>query len=319
MNVTRLPSKRREFLELHIEAVDVSYVSALRRIAQADVPVLAIDHLEVIRNDTSYDDTYLLHRFGLLTINSDYASRVLFQLDCTCRCIDENCAECRSGKVNERKKHKCAKRCPSCSVEYRLHIRNDTPLVSREQLAYTHRVIECSDPRFQFNCLYADAARETAAYFAHDGLPEEAFDFQLLSLGPGQELEVRMYARKAIGYANAKWSCARAWFSNRPRIQAPESGRAAITECPNGAYTYSNDMEDFTRLEPERCVRCGICEDPKVHKGSASESMRIDELPESFDFHLQALGQLPPESILQQSAAILVEKIENIMKAFSVY
>lgn len=75
---------------LIIEGVDVPFVNALRRICMVEVPSMAIEKVEVIKNDSRIFDEVLAHRLGLVPLTTDLESIVLHS-ECDC---DDHCPRC---------------------------------------------------------------------------------------------------------------------------------------------------------------------------------------------------------------------------------
>lgn len=70
---------------------DLSVANALRRVLLAEVPTLAIDTVEVIKNTSVMDDEFLVHRLGLIPLSSEVVNMFKYSRDCTC---DSTCNLC---------------------------------------------------------------------------------------------------------------------------------------------------------------------------------------------------------------------------------
>lgn len=73
-----------------IEGVDVSLVNALRRISMVEVPTMAIETVQILKNDARIFDEALAHRLGLVPLTTDLESLVLSE-DCDC---EDHCSRC---------------------------------------------------------------------------------------------------------------------------------------------------------------------------------------------------------------------------------
>ncbi|MCC7564604.1 MAG: DNA-directed RNA polymerase subunit D [Methanobacterium sp.] len=73
-----------------IEGVDVSLVNALRRISMVEVPTMAIETVEILKNDARIFDEALAHRLGLIPLSTDLEALILPE-DCDC---DNHCPRC---------------------------------------------------------------------------------------------------------------------------------------------------------------------------------------------------------------------------------
>ena len=77
-------------LTFSVEGLDVSMVNALRRICMVEVPTLAIETVEIIKNDALIFDEVLAHRLGLVPITTNLDELILHQ-DCDC---ENHCPRC---------------------------------------------------------------------------------------------------------------------------------------------------------------------------------------------------------------------------------
>jgi DNA-directed RNA polymerase subunit D len=80
-------------IRLAIKEVDVPLMNALRRIALAEVPSMAIDEVVMIENSSILQDEMVAHRLGLTPLKTDLDS---YNLPEECECQSEfGCALCR--------------------------------------------------------------------------------------------------------------------------------------------------------------------------------------------------------------------------------
>jgi len=77
-------------LTFTVEGIDVSMVNALRRICMVEVPTLAIETVEIIKNDALIFDEALAHRLGLIPITTNL-EELIFHQDCDC---EDHCPRC---------------------------------------------------------------------------------------------------------------------------------------------------------------------------------------------------------------------------------
>lgn len=85
--------KNEESIRFIISDADVSLVNALRRIALAEVPSMAIDEIVIIENSSILQDEIIAHRLGLTPLKTDLDS---YNLPGECECQSEfGCNLCR--------------------------------------------------------------------------------------------------------------------------------------------------------------------------------------------------------------------------------
>lgn len=76
-------------LQFVLKGIDNSFANALRRSAN-EIPVLAVDTVEISKNDSALSDEMLAHRIGLLPLEYDKT----FTLPEECSCKGKGCAKC---------------------------------------------------------------------------------------------------------------------------------------------------------------------------------------------------------------------------------
>jgi DNA-directed RNA polymerase subunit D len=80
-------------MRILIREVDVPFINALRRIAIAEVPCMAIDEVVMIENSSILQDEIIAHRLGLIPLKTDLDS---YNLPEKCPCKSElGCNLCR--------------------------------------------------------------------------------------------------------------------------------------------------------------------------------------------------------------------------------
>ncbi len=75
---------------LVIDGVDVPFVNALRRICMVEVPTMAIEAVNIYKNDSHIFDEVLAHRLGLVPLKTDLES-VIPRDECDC---EDHCPRC---------------------------------------------------------------------------------------------------------------------------------------------------------------------------------------------------------------------------------
>jgi DNA-directed RNA polymerase subunit D len=73
-----------------VEGVDDTFINTIRRICLVEIPTLAIEDVNIFKNDAKMFDEVLAHRLGLIPIKTDLKSYV-FKSDCGC---DSHCSSC---------------------------------------------------------------------------------------------------------------------------------------------------------------------------------------------------------------------------------
>jgi len=88
-----------------IKGADTSFVNAIRRTSMTEVPKLAIEHVNIIKNDSSMFDEIIAHRLGLIPLKSDKEAinGIIMPSECEC---EDYCPRC-SISLTLKKKGPC--------------------------------------------------------------------------------------------------------------------------------------------------------------------------------------------------------------------
>lgn len=87
-----LVHKQGEKIILRIKGASPAYVNALRRTMMTEVPVLAIEDVELRKNSGALYDEQVAHRLGLIPLSTDLKS---YKLQSECKCGGAGCAQCQ--------------------------------------------------------------------------------------------------------------------------------------------------------------------------------------------------------------------------------
>jgi DNA-directed RNA polymerase subunit D len=79
-------------LVLIVEGISVEMINALRRIMLTEVPVMAIDEVIILKNDSPLYDEIISHRLGLIPLKTDLE---VYKLPKECDCSGFGCPLCQ--------------------------------------------------------------------------------------------------------------------------------------------------------------------------------------------------------------------------------
>ncbi|MFX1232963.1 MAG: DNA-directed RNA polymerase subunit D [Promethearchaeota archaeon] len=75
-----------------IEGISIEMVNALRRIILTEIPVMAVDEVIILKNDSPLYDEILAHRIGLIPLKTDLDT---YNLPNSCECSGYGCPLCQ--------------------------------------------------------------------------------------------------------------------------------------------------------------------------------------------------------------------------------
>ena len=93
MEIRLLENKKDENkISFILKGSNASYANALRRIMMEEIPVMAIEDVEITKNSSILYDEIIAHRLGLLPLTTDLKS---YNLPENCKCEGKGCARCQ--------------------------------------------------------------------------------------------------------------------------------------------------------------------------------------------------------------------------------
>eukprot|EP00300_Choanocystis_sp_HF-7_P025845 c28099_g1_i1.p1 GENE.c28099_g1_i1~~c28099_g1_i1.p1 ORF type:complete len:321 (-),score=69.76 c28099_g1_i1:26-988(-) len=300
IEVTALES---DFIDFKLARTIPSIANALRRVILSEVATLAIESVEIYENTTVFDDEFLAHRIGLIPLVSTKVKNFAYIWQCT-----------------------CPDNCKNCSVDFWLEAEHNG--TSDATMHVTARHLVSQDP----DVVTVDTHR---ASMRPDGGAGDlgADSVVIVKLGKGQRLKLRAIAKKGIGKLHAKWCPATGvYYRDVPKIQlrepiiaelSPDEREAWAKSCPSGVYKYNAITERVEVENPSECTFCMDC----VLMGESFDALHatgedrfkkmvsIDTEPDSFVFHVEATGALPPEQILFSALSVLKFKLVQLQNS----
>jgi len=84
-------SKKPEKISFFISDVPIEYINSLRRYIIKEVPVMAIEDVEIMKNSSIIYNEILAHRLGLIVLSTDLKT---YNIKEGCKCKGEGCARC---------------------------------------------------------------------------------------------------------------------------------------------------------------------------------------------------------------------------------
>ncbi len=88
----KLLSKDNETIVFLIKDTDAASVNTLRRLIINEVPTLAIEEVNFLKNSSAMYDEFIAHRLGLLVLKTDLKS---YTMPDKCKCKGKGCAHCQ--------------------------------------------------------------------------------------------------------------------------------------------------------------------------------------------------------------------------------
>ena len=95
--------KNEEFMKFSVSEINDKFANALRRTMMMEIPTLAIEWVDFIKNDSVLNDEIIAHRLGLipLTFNPKF-----YNFQEKCKCEGKGCSLCQV-KLSLKKKGPC--------------------------------------------------------------------------------------------------------------------------------------------------------------------------------------------------------------------
>lgn len=81
-------------MRVRIEDIEFSMANALRRVMLGEIPVMAIEHADIVENGSGLVDETLAHRLGLVPLKWKEGK---YNISAECTCKGKGCSKCQAG------------------------------------------------------------------------------------------------------------------------------------------------------------------------------------------------------------------------------
>ena len=277
-------------IKFDLRGVDLSVANALRRIMISEVPTMAIDLVTINSNTSVLHDEYLVHRLGLIPINSMKSDNFDYNRDC-------NCEEF----------------CPKCSVKLMLKVTGDkghSTDVTSDDLKIVDQFMQ------DYEDVKTDIISPAMLYDEYGNIEPPII---ITKLGENQELDLTAIIRKGIGKEHSKWSpVATVAMKQYPSVKinhhkiAPlstEQKQAIVNSCPAKVFCYRPESGQVDIEDMGACLQCMECINTVNSFNKGDRIVEVSIEPEHFVFTVESSGSLSPEEIIRRTLLELRKKI----------
>jgi len=272
-----------DYIEFYLLNADLSFANSLRRIIMAEVPIMAIDLVEIKANTSPLFDEFLAHRLGLIPLESTDV-----------------------GSFNYSKKGcDCLYYCDKCSVTFVLKVKcqEDNMLVT------TDHILPIKDSGFRVNPVKMEG--DDPIIIAKLKKNQE-LDMQMIAIkGTGREHSKWSPVCTVILKQEADIELSK----SKMDLLSEKQKKEFVDSCPSKVYKYDDHKRSVEVKNPKDCVYCEECikklESFKVEKG-----VRIQAKKDRFLFKVETTGALKPEEIVISALNVLKDKLSGVYDYF---
>ena len=283
-------------LYMTVSGTDISAMNALRRVAIAEVPTMAIDMVEIKKNTSVICDEMLAHRLGLVPLTAN-SREFRYARECDCG----------------------GRGCLRCAAEFTLHAKCTMPG-------------ECSKVSAVMLVRKGDPPPKLAVQVTNPGilLARLAWNESQQDTTVGQEIALTAIAKKGIGKEHAKWSpTVVAVPTPIAEITLNTQRLKEVKEDPHTA-SFKDFLQDFCRVCPRQVLKCDQYND-SVIVDQPLECIFCDECvqygrdhhvpdliavaakPDVYGFTLETTGALTAKETMLQTMDIILGKIQSLL------
>ena len=293
-----------------VTGTEISAMNALRRVAIAEVPTMAIDMVEISTNTSVISDEMLAHRLGLVPLKAD-SSKFKYAYECGC------------GGVG----------CPECQATFALKAACTQPGGTMKVTTDMLQRIGAQRKDLPVDVTSRDIL---LAILACKGKGDRE-----RPLKSTQEINLIAVAKKGIGKEHAKWS---------PVVVAVPTPFAEITLNPQRlkevrrkkgesddpkAQSYKAFLQEFCSVCPPKLLKCDdyndtiIIEDDShcifcdecvqfAREHQYPDLISVTSRPDEYRFMLETTGALSPQDTVIQAIDIIQGKLSALLNELDI-
>ncbi|MEM2866263.1 MAG: DNA-directed RNA polymerase subunit D [Candidatus Hadarchaeales archaeon] len=237
----KITSLTEQEMELRLEGITPAMANSLRRAILREVPVMAVDELEVKQNDSALHDEILAHRLAMVPLKTPLKGYVL----------PEEC-KCEEG------------RCPKCTVSLSLQKEGPCMVMSGDLQSSDENVVPVSGSIPIVKLERGQKLELTA--LARLGLGKEHAKWQPGLASYKYMPVVRVNPKECDGCEDCVEACP-------PRILVPSDGRVAVTDV-----TKCTMCRMCEKVCKKGAVRVGFDDSRFIFRVETNGSLRPEQL-----------------------------------------
>lgn len=341
-------TENRFHMNFKLSNTDVSVANAIRRVMIAEVPTMAINLVEVYENTSALADEYIVHRLGLIPLDSEHVDRFEYAQDC------EDCDDvCHKCSVTYTLNKECMDETLTItsrdlkieSAEYHnvsvvpVHDSGD---VEPKPLALVEIQNKLKDERQKELFKQQNHPQYNQSSMNQHQTKQEKEDdllgtsIVIAKLSKGQKIHMKCIVRKGIGKDHAKHSpmCTVSYRIYPPAVELnldkinvlypPEaknkflhssSGLLCLDEATGNLKYEQPFHKGRIAVNPDTCRKAG--ELAVLHGGKAHEVVILNPHPQYFEFIAETTGAMTPRQALGMALEILDQKAGNVLAHLS--
>ena len=262
-----------------VRDAEVPFINAIRRVAMVNVPKIAIEDVNIIRNDSAMFNEVLAHRLGLTPLVSDLDALEGLSLP-----EDDDWDVYSNGIM--------------------FHLNEVGPkVVYSKDLISSDSKIEVGPKVVYSKDLISSDSKIKPVY---DTIP-------LVKLKEGEELNIEAVAKVGYGKEHAKWIpttvCAYKQYPEITFNEDVEIDYDCAQACPRGILKSDRRSKKIKILDIEDCAMCKSCV-----RASDNGYINVGFKPNDFIFRIETDGAMPPKEVLLKACDVLGEKADKFIR-----
>ncbi len=305
-------------IEFRLRNADLSFANSLRRVIISEVPTMAIDMVQVTENTSPLFDEFVVHRIGLVPLNSEDIDNYEFPLKCTCK---EGCAKCK--------------------VDFDIIVKCDdkeTRDVTADDINPKDKECKVKPVKYDYPIVITKLRKGQSINMtctAKKGIGKTHAKWSpvctcIMKQVPNLDL---------LNTDDNFWND----LSNQEK-------KDFCAACPSKVFKFDENKEEIIIDKPEKCTYCEECMikiqdfikkkdkdnfnkevkkkteqgiDPKKiqeNKGPSinyRELIKVEPKPNEFLFKIETTGAMSPKKILKEALTILQQKFNEVDKKLS--
>jgi len=271
-----------DYIEFYLLGADLSFANSLRRIIMAEVPIMAIDLVEIKANTSPLFDEFLAHRLGLIPLETSNVNNFNYKRECDCQYFCDKCSFTFVLKV------KCQSESMEVTTDHILPFKDTGFRVNPVKLIGDDPIIIAKLKKNQELDMKMIAIKGTGR--------EHAKYSPVCTVVLKQEPEIELSKSKM-------------------ELLNENQKKEFVESCPSKVYRYDENKKMIEIKNPKDCTYCEECI-KKLDSFKIEKGVRIQPKKDKFLFKIETTGSLKPEQIVLSALDVLNTKLNGVYEYF---